>query len=292
VSRLDYAVVTPARNEEDNLRRLAGALAAQTRPPVAWVVVDDGSTDGTRQLLAEVAGELPWLTVIDREHDEGAGLARGRREGRALLAFCDGVAALEPVPDVVIKIDADIAFDSTHCDELMARFEADPALGIASGTCTELQSGDWVRRTKLESTVWGAARAYRRECVVDLFELEPCMGWDGLDELRVQLRGMKTKTFVELPFRHNRPEGGRELTSLHHGAALGRASWYMGYRPSYLALRALYRARKQPAALGMLWGYGVAAAGRKPRHPDAAVVGLLRQRQRLRTTLRRGAPSS
>lgn len=293
MSGLDYVVVTPARNEQENLKRLAAALAAQTRPPSAWLVVDDGSTDGTRDLIAELASALPWLSVIDRAQGEGgARLAAGRREGRALLAFCDGVAALERAPDVVIKMDADIDFDDTYCDRLIARFEADPMLGIASGTCMEQEHGVWVRRSKAESTVWGASRAYRWNCVLDLFELEPCMGWDGLDELRVQLRGMKTKTFLDLPFRHNRPEGGRELTSLHHGAALGRASWYMGYRPSYLALRALYRARSQPAALGMLWGYGAAAISRSPRHPDRAVVALLRRRQRLRATLRRGIPSS
>ena len=104
-----------------------------------------------------------------------------------------------------------------------------------------------------------------------MMALEPCMGWDGLDEIRVQLRGMRTQTFVDLPFRHHRPEGGRELTSLHHGEALGRASWYMGYRPTYLALRALYRARREPAALAMLWGYAAAAARRAPRCPDERV---------------------
>lgn len=292
MTALSYAVVTPARNEEHNLPRLAAALAAQTRPPIAWVVVDDGSSDGTASVLAELADRLPWLSVLDRARGEGAGLAAGRREGRALLGFQDGIAALAHVPGVVIKMDADIDFDETYCEQLIARFEADPQLGIASGTCMERQDGIWVRRTKVDSTVWGASRAYRWDCVEDLFELEPCMGWDGLDELRVQLRGMKTETFVELPFRHNRAEGGRELSSLHHGAALGRAAWYMGYRPSYLALRALYRARTQPAAVAMLWGYAAAAIGHAPRHGDRAVVGLLRERQRLRVTLRRGAPSS
>lgn len=118
------------------------------------------------------------------------------------------------------------------------------------------------------------------------------MGWDGLDEIRVQLRGLRTQAFVDLPFRHNRPEGGRELTSLHQGEALGRASWYMGYRPSYLALRAVYRSLREPAALAMLWGYGAAAARRAPRCPDPDVVQVLRDRQRLRVTLRRGAPAS
>ena len=102
--------------------------------------------------------------------------------------------------------------------------------------------------------MWGATRAYRADCLDDMMALEPCMGWDGLDEIRVQLRGMRTQTFVDLPFRHHRPEGGRELTSLHHGEALGRASWYMGYRPTYLALRALYRARREPRGAGNALG--------------------------------------
>ena len=66
----------------------------------------------------------------------------------------------------------------------------------------------------------------------------------------------------------------------------------MGYRPTYLALRALYRARREPAALGMLWGYTAAAARRAPRCPDERVVRALRERQRLGVALRRGAPAS
>ena len=119
------------------------------------------------------------------------------------------------------------------------------------------------------------------------------MGWDGLDELGVQLEGMRTETFVDLPFRHHRPEGGREHSALHHGEALGRASWYMGYRPSYLALRALYRAappaRRARDAVGLRWP---PALTREPRCPDRRVVDALRERQRLRVALRRGAPAS
>ena len=82
------------------------------------------------------------------------------------------------------------------------------------------------------------------------------MGWDGLDEISVQLRGMRTTTFVDLPFRHHRPEGGRELSSLHQGDALGRAAWYMGYRPELSdtasALPRPSGARRDRDAMGVL----------------------------------------
>ncbi len=279
MSGLRYAVSTPARNEEENLRRLGAALAAQTLPPVAWVVVDDGSTDGTAAVLAELAAEHAWVRPLARDGaDRDEPLADGRRRARDLDGFLRGARALDAPVDVVVKVDADISFDPDYFERLTARFAEDDRLGIASGTCYELEEGEWVRRTKAESTVWGATRAYRSDCLADVEALEPCMGWDGLDEIRVQLRGLRTQAFTDLPFRHHRPEGGRELTSLHQGEALGRASWYMGYRPTYMVLRALYRARREPAALAMLWGYAAAAVRRAPRCPDSRVVSVLRER--------------
>jgi glycosyltransferase involved in cell wall biosynthesis len=256
------------------------------------VVVDDSSTDETPELLAALAAEHPWIKPTVFEAGSQAALAQGRREGRALDGFRAGVRALTDTVDVVIKVDADVDFDPPYCGEIVRRMAADDRLGIASGTCMEMEDGQWVRRTKAESTVWGASRAYRWDCIPDVMALESRMGWDGLDEIRVQLRGLRTETFVDLPFRHNRPEGGRELSTLHHGEALGRASWYMGYRPSYLTLRAVYRARRAPASLAMVYGYALAAARREPRCPDRDVVRALRERQRLRYALRRGAPTS
>jgi glycosyltransferase involved in cell wall biosynthesis len=291
--KLTYAVVTPARNEEDNLPRLAAAMIAQERRPVVWAVVDDGSTDRTPEILAALAAEHGWIKPLRRpEADREESLADGRRKARDLDGFLHAAAALRDEVDVIVKVDADVDFDADYFDRQIGEFEADDLLGIASGTCYEQDGGEWVRRTKAASTVWGATRAYRSNCLADVMALEPCMGWDGLDEVSVQLRGMRTQTFVDLPFRHNRPEGGRELSSLHQGEALGRAAWYMGYRPSFITLRALYRARQDLAAIGMLWGYFGAARRRDPRCPNPALVRAVRDRQRLVATLRRGAPAS
>jgi poly-beta-1,6-N-acetyl-D-glucosamine synthase len=288
-----YAVVTPARNEELNLGRLGAALESQTVPPAEWLVVDDASTDGTPALVATLAERHEWIRLLTRPAaDPHERLADGRRMARDLDGFLVGVRSLTDSVDVVVKVDADIDFDANYFEELIGRFDDDPMLGIASGTCYELEDGEWIRRTKADTSVWGATRAYRMSCIPDLEALEPCMGWDGLDEISVQLRGMRTQTFVDLPFRHHRPEGGRETSSLHQGDALGRAAWYMGYRPTYLTMRALYRARREPAALGMLWGYFGAAGRRAPRCPDERLVRELRRRQRFGTTLRRGAPRS
>ncbi len=282
-----YALVTPARDERQNLERLADAIRAQTLPPAYWVVVDDDSEDGTRE-FAERLGDA-YVRVIGSAQSGGQ-LSDGRRQGRDLIAFCRGVRSLPERVDVVIKVDADLSFEPDYFARLIGAFEDDPGLGMAGGTCIEPQDGEWVRRRIVPTAVWGASRAYRWECLDDVLALAPTVGWDGIDEIKVQQRGYRTRTLLDLPFRHHRPEGQREAARVNAHILSGRAAWYMGYRPSYLVLRALYRARHDWAALGLVWGYAAAGLSRSPRCPEPGVIPALRERQRLSVALRGGAP--
>ena len=287
---LSYAVVTPARNERDNLPRLADAIRAQRHRPDAWVIVDDGSDDGTRELAARIAAAVPWTHLLERDGAGSGLLVHGRREGRDLTSFRAGVRTLAHRYDVVVKVDADLSFDDSYLGELVARFASDPHLGMASGACWELEDDEWTRRRLIPSCVWGASRAYRWEALDAVMDLESRRGWDGLDELRAHRAGWRTRTFINLPFRHHRPQHTREPGRWRAHAAQGRACWYMGYRPSYLALRSIFRAREDLAALAMPWGYLGAATRREPRFGEPDVRRALRDRQRLSRVLLQGAP--
>src|SRR4051795_12359710 len=107
---MDYAVVTPARNERHNLPRLAGAILAQSRRPECWVIVDDGSDDGTTEWARDLVADHPWIILVERSAEKGGDVLAGRREGRDLLAFRRGIHALPRQFDVVSKVDADLAF--------------------------------------------------------------------------------------------------------------------------------------------------------------------------------------
>ena len=275
---LDYAVVTPVRDEADEIGRLAASLAAQTVPPERWVVVDTGSTDGTPEVVAALAAEHPWIELVIAPADEAM-----RRGAPIVEGFERGLAVLEPRPAVVVKVDADVSVEPGHFAQLLAAFAEDPALGIASGGAEELVDGEWTRRHNTGDSVWGAARAYRAACLPDVLPLERSMGWDGIDELKARRGGWHTTTLPGLAFRHHRPEGVRDGRPWRAWFARGTTSHYMGYRAWYLALRALHHARREPAALAMLWGYGAALLGRRPRCPDPGVREELRRGQTLRT---------
>jgi biofilm PGA synthesis N-glycosyltransferase PgaC len=286
---LSYAVVTPARNEGANLGRLAESMTAQTMLPAHWVIVDDGSDDGTDDFGMQLAAEHDWIVLRAPEPATDGQLTEGRREGRDLLAFRRGAAALPTAVDVLVKVDADTSFDPEYFATLMRRFAEQPDLGIAGGCCYEFEDGEWVRQKVAGSHPRGASRAYRWACHREALKLEPKMGWDGLDEVQASLLGYRTAIFNDFGFRHHRATGGRERDRMRASAVLGSASWYMGYRPTYLLLRALYRTRRDPVALAMVWGYASAAVRRTPRCPEAGVVRHLRKQQRLRVLLTRGS---
>ena len=273
---LSYAVVTPARNEATNLPRLAACLVEQTVQPSAWVIVDDGSTDGTAELAQRLADEHSWMEVVAIEGDPTP--ARG---GPIVRAFTAGLEHVDPSTDVVAKLDADLSFAPDHWELLLAEFAADESLGIGGGTCWEEQGGVWKPQFTTRNHVRGAEKAYRRACLDVVLPLEQRMGWDGIDELKAAVKGWRTKSFRHLAVRHHRPLGARE-DRLGKWLGQGEMAHFMGYRPSYLLFRALYRGMRDPVALSMIWGYVRAAILRRPRLADPEVRALLRHEQGLR----------
>ena len=275
-------MLTPVRDEVDELPRLALCLAAQTVRPARWIVIENGSSDGTAAAAAALADEHDWIQVVTAP--SGPPGVRGAPVVRALHA---GVGALDEAYDVVAKVDADVSLDPDYVERLLRAFDDDPLLGLASGACVELVDGAWRERPVTGTHVWGAARAYRWACLQDVLPLDERMGWDGLDQLRATAHGWTVDRVPGLQFHHHRREGTRDGSRRRVWAAQGSAAYYMGYRVSYLVLRTLHRARREPAALAILGAYLIAALRREPRCPDAEVMKQLRQQQRARHLLAR-----
>jgi biofilm PGA synthesis N-glycosyltransferase PgaC len=272
-----YAVITPARDEAAHLPRLASSLAAQTIRPSIWIVVENGSKDDTIAVARRLASGVDWMRVVSCEPASQA--ARG---APVVHAFHMGLAALDVEVDGLAKVDADVSFGDDYFERLLHAFGRDPDLGLASGTCYELLTDSAKERPVTGDHVWGAARIYRWSCLQDVLPLEERMGWDGIDVVKAQTHGWRTATFRELPFHHHRLEGARDGSRWSAWAAQGHAARFMRYRPSYLVLRSLHRAIREPAALAILWGYLSSASRGEPRCNDADVVARVRAAQRVR----------
>ena len=272
-----YAVITPARDEAKSLPRLAESLARQTVAPTRWLIVDNGSTDETLTIAEELAREHGWIEVLTMP-----GTDRPVRGGAVVRAVHFGLERLSEPTEIVVNLNADISFEPDYFARLLDAFAADAKLGMASGSCYEEVDGEWRQRHVTGTTVWGAARAYRRACLDDVLPLEERMAWDGIDEMKAHAAGWDTMTLTDLPFRHHREEGERDGSRRRARTAQGRAAHYIGYRPWYLLLRSLHHAIREPSALFMIWGYTSALLRREPQIADAAVRDQLRQRQSLR----------
>lgn len=272
-----WVAVTPARDEAGNLPRLAASLAAQTRPPRQWIVVDNGSADGTQDVVRGLAREHPWVTLL--EIPPAASIARGGPSARALNAGIAAIGDGEP-PGMVMNLDADVALPPDFAARLVAAFAADPRLGIVGGSCHEHDGTAWRRRHVTGDTVWGAARAFRWDCLRQVAPVEERMSWDSLSQLRANALGWRTLTLLDLPFEHHRPEGDRDGSRWRARAIEGESAHYMWYRPWYLVLRSgLHVGRGEIGALGLLGGYARAAWRREPRSADPLIREHVRRAQ-------------
>jgi glycosyltransferase involved in cell wall biosynthesis len=261
-------------------------LIAQTVLAVDWVVVDDGSVDGTAAYIESLNRKHPWVTLV---RGGGTGpIEHGRMTGRDVVAFERGLAALHVQPDVVLKLDADVSVLPDFFERLLEEFERDPILGIAGGACYELDHGAWRERHVTGAHVRGATRAYRWQCLQDVLPLERRLGWDGIDEIIASCLGWRTKSVRSLPFFHHRRVGERDGARRSY-ADQGATARYLGYRVSYLILRSLFQSARHPAAIAMAGGYLRAAARREPTIADQRVRRHLREQQRLRVLPRRAA---
>ncbi len=284
----DYAIVSPVRDEAEHLARTAEALLGQTHPPRAWVIVDDGSTDGTRGIAEGYAAAHRWISVVDAD---GAGHERAR--GAPIVrAFKRGLRELGEPPEIVVKLDGDVYLPPQYFDWVCRVFADDDRAGIAGGVAlVPGADGRWRLDAVNLDTLRGVAKAYRTAFLDEIGGLPESMGWDGIDEYAAKARGWRVHVLTELPILHYRRRGARQPWWRSRWEE-GRANRFMGYRWSFMLVRVAKQMIVQhpPVLGGLVLGASFvwASLTRRPRYPDALARDALRadQGRRLRLLAR------
>ena len=261
-------VISPCRNEERTLERTIACMRAQTHPPAQWVVVDDGSSDRTPEILREATREIPWLRVLERSD-------RGFRKvgGGVIDAFNDGLASVDCEYDFVAKMDVDLTFNPTYLESILRKFDADPRLAAASGKVYRPEGEELVEEFMIDEMVAGQFKLYRKEAFDRIGGFVSEVMWDGIDFHRARIEGYRTASFPdsELRITHLRLMGSSDRSIYRGRLRWGRGQWFMGSSFLYLLASGVFRFREKPYVLGgllIIVGYLFAALRGDRRYDD------------------------
>lgn len=271
--KIKYIIITPVRNEEGYIQRTLQSVISQTLRPAKWIIINDGSTDRTEDLVRKYSQRYHWIQLVNKE-DRGFRMPGGEfvlESGIKLININDY--------DFIARLDGDISFEENYFAELFDRFKEMPKLGIAGGVIHNLVDNVPVLEKAPGFHVRGATKVYRRECWNDIGGLKPNLGWDTIDELKANMLGWTSRSFPELKVIHYRKTGAMSrLPQLN----MGKAAYFIGYHPIFIIVKSILCILKKPfllGSLGLIYGFCIGYIRKSPRLDDRELIQYLRKQQ-------------
>lgn len=274
-----YVIITPARNEAQFIELTLNSVLAQTIRPLKWVIVSDGSTDGTDEIVKKCASDHPWIELV-RMPDRG-----GRDFAGKVYAFNAGYAKVRDVDyEVIVSLDADISFEADYFALLLGKLAADPTLGLVGTPFQEVSGQTYDYRFVSIEHVSGACQVFRRKCFEAIGGYLPAKGGsiDHIAVITARMKGWKTRTFTEKVCMHHRQMGTAQWGMLTSRFKLGRKDYEVGNHPVWELFRTTYQMTKAPLFVGGLalaTGYFWALLRGVERPVSDEVMGFHRREQ-------------
>lgn len=253
-AELKFFLVTPARNEEALIELTIQSMVKQTLRPVKWLIVSDGSTDRTDEIVSKYAAQHDWIELFRRPERKTRDFA-----GKA-GCFNAGYARLQHLPhDVIGSLDADLTFEPEYFAFLLSKFAENPRLGVAGTPFAEGKVTYNYKFTSIEH-VSGACQLFRRQCFEDIGGYQPIAsgGIDWVAVTTARMKGWQTRTFPEMVCQHHRPMGTATVGNFRALYNLGRQDYLLGGHPLWQVFRACFQAVRRPYVIGgvcLFWGF-------------------------------------
>jgi glycosyltransferase involved in cell wall biosynthesis len=274
-----YVLITPAHNEEPFIEKTLASMLAQTQLPERWIIVDDGSTDKTAEIVESYAQRYPWIELVRRPEQLRRSFAGKVHAFNAGLEWAQQSLEFE----VIGNLDADLSFDPEYLEFLIGKFAEDPRLGVAGTPFTEDSGYDTARNSfEGENHVAGGCQLFRRQCFEDVggYIPNPAGGIDWIAVTTARMKGWRTRSFPQKRFHHHRTLGTAGKSGVAASFSYGEKDYYLGGSPIWQLFRVTYRARKQPIdGLALLSGYCWAAIRRIERPVSGELMRFHRGEQ-------------
>lgn len=287
----DYILITPCKNEEKSLPKLAESVISQTIKPKIWVIVDDGSTDKTPYILKNLTSKHSWIRNIrlnEKPRDLGIHLAEVYRTG--FNNAIDHCIKRKIHYNYIGSVDADIIIEADYFESLISEFEKNSNLGICSGHVGNIINNKVIWSDFRKDLPSGGARLWRKECFVDTGGYLRTCSPDSVSNVKAVVRGWDTRQFEHIKMISTRAYASAEGQWKGY-KKLGANNYFIGYTPLHALLkgiRMLYSSEgysKNGVGLAYISGYFSEYLKRKPRIEDSEVIDYY-QNRRLKNILR------
>jgi len=275
-----YVLITPAHNEAAFIEKTLSSIVPQTLLPERWVIIDDGSTDRTAEIVQDYAKRFSCIELLQRP------LRVDRSFAGKVYAFNAGLERVQPLEfDIIGNLDADVSFDPDYLKFLIRKFYDDPQLGVAGTPFTEDGGYDSARDSfEGENHVAGGCQLFRRKCFEEIggYIPNPAGGIDWIAVTTARMKGWKTRSFPEKRFHHYRSLGTAGRSSWAASFSYGEKDYYLGGSPLWQLFRVIYRFTKRPLDGAALLGGYCWAAARRIRRPVSRELMRFHRREQMK----------
>ncbi|WP_262966592.1 glycosyltransferase [Methylobacter psychrophilus] len=276
---MDYVLITPARNEQEYIDMTIRSVISQTILPKRWIIVSDGSTDQTDDIVKQYLIIYPWMELIRMpEHSD-------RQFAAKVYSFRAGYERVKDIQfNIIGNLDADVCFEADYFEYLLGKFIENPQLGVAGTAFVEDSNIAYNYQLTNIEHVSGQCQIFRRCCFEEIGGYTPFKG-GGIDWTAVttaRMKGWRTRTFTEKTFTHHRAMGTGNSSMLMAWFKRGRKDYFLGGHPLWQIFRSLYQMSKKPYFLGgalLLFGYLWAMVSREERSVSPELMQFHRHEQ-------------
>jgi biofilm PGA synthesis N-glycosyltransferase PgaC len=283
VNKFAYVLITPCRNEAQLIEETIKSVVAQTVLPLKWIIVNDGSTDATGEIVARYAAKHSWIDLVNRP------VRKGRHFAAKVEAFNAGQARVKHLSyEIIGNLDADVSLDADHFEFLLSKFTQEERLGVA-GTVFREPNGYNSATDSFEGQTYvsGQCQIFRRLCFEEIGGYVPSRagGIDWMAVTTARMVGWKTRSFRERSFLHHRPLGTAECGPIASAFAYGKKDYILGSHPLWQVFRCGYRMMKHPYVLGgiaLFAGYVNGFLSRAERPASRELIRFHRREQMLK----------